>query len=72
MALTREQKDTLAGAVISHVATLLDNWEENTTIGYQQECAGIPYADAAQQVANWLARLPGGSWDSRLPDPRPR
>ena len=68
MPLTREQKQDLAGFVISHVANLAEFWSEYTKD--EDNLKGIDYDQAMQQIADWMGKLPGSQWDTRLPSPR--
>ncbi len=65
--MNRQQKQALAAEVIGQVANLAEFWDE--MVADSAELAGIDRAEAAQQIANWLGRLPGNQWDNRLPQP---
>lgn len=65
-ALTRDQKQRLAQIVISQAANLFEDWDHVREI---HGITGIDERVAKQQVANWLNRLPGDCWDTRLPLP---
>lgn len=64
MALTNDQKQRLAAALIGAAADMIECWSERAAT-YDAE--DIPRDEAAQQIARWLTRLPGSAWDTRLP-----
>jgi hypothetical protein len=64
--LTRRQKAILASELIRHSADLIEEWD---VAGSELNDQGFTAAEAATQIAKWLAHLPGDGWDRRLPDP---
>ncbi|MGD9622238.1 MAG: hypothetical protein AB7G47_19615 [Mycolicibacterium sp.] len=67
MSMTRTQRHALAFAVINRVADLSEFWTELID---EPELEGVDRAEAIQTIADWLGRLPGNRWDTRLPQPR--
>jgi len=70
--LSTRDKRALAATLIRAAGNLMEtDWQ----CGYYE---GIKYLDTsdedrqavAQQLADWLGRLPGDTWDTRLPTPR--
>lgn len=67
--MTRDQKKRLAAALINQASQLVEYWDEKVGSGYYQELADIDADEAAQQIADWLGRLPGEEWNTNLPQP---
>ncbi len=65
--LTNEQRRRLAQALICAGANLAQVMHEG---GNGTNLSDINHREAAQQIADWLGRLPHKSWDPRLPQPR--
>ncbi|GAT07682.1 hypothetical protein H7I77_09970 [Mycolicibacterium novocastrense] len=65
--MKRSQKQALALAVITRVADLAEFWTE--LVDQDPQLADVDYDEAMQTIANWLAKLPGDRWDTRLPMP---
>jgi hypothetical protein len=58
--MTKQQKEQLAGLLISQAGNLVEFWAE-------QGVDGLDKQEAAEQLAKWLSKLPGTEWDTRLP-----
>jgi len=67
MALNRSQKQAVAAALISMAGNLM---EDDWTTGYWDDIKDLNPEDVAQQLADWLGKLPGDAWDRRLPMPK--
>jgi hypothetical protein len=64
VALSRRQKHDLAWVVWNRVGNLAEFWEE-----YQAQddgLAGIEWEEMRKQLAIWLSRLPGDTYDERI------
>lgn len=64
MALTIDQKRTLAAALLSKAGDLVEFFPELCP----ELAEEVDAADAGAQLAVWLKNLPGSAWDTRLPD----
>jgi hypothetical protein len=61
--LKNEQKRRLAEALICAAGAMIEAMRRNEAAGL----AGIDPGLAAQQISDWLERLPHKAWDPRLP-----
>lgn len=66
-ALSREQKQVLATAMIDRVSQLAEFWDEMAQ-GYHLD--DMDQQAAIQQLANWMGKLPGTAWSNALPSPQ--
>lgn len=69
MAMTRMQKQVLAGLILDHAGNIVEFFGESDTLGKELKDAGVTSQEVAEVLGKWLHRLPGKSWDSRLVDP---
>lgn len=68
--MNREQKQALAMVLIDKAGDLIEFWSEQIECQPSHEILKtIDGREAAQQIANWLGRLPGNGWDNRIPTP---
>jgi hypothetical protein len=67
MALNREQKGELAAQVIRQVGNLVEFWNEHEDdLPEGHPLKNVALAEIRDQVATWMAKLPGDAWDVRL------
>lgn len=64
--LKNEEKRRLAEALICAAGTMIEAMRRDEAAGL----AGIDPGLAAQQISDWLERLPHKDWDPRLPLPQ--
>lgn len=64
--MTKAQKRILVDALLGAAGDMVENHPDNIP-----ELSDVPASEIAAQLAQWLKRLPGDSWDKRLPDPSP-
>lgn len=69
MAMTRIQKQVLAGLILDHAGNIVEFFGESDTLGKELKDAGVTPQEVAEVLGKWLHRLPGKTWDSRLVDP---
>jgi hypothetical protein len=62
--MTNDQKRQLANLVLFQAGNLIEYHTESLNE------LGIDPGEAAKQLTVWLAKLPGNSWDNRLPQPK--
>lgn len=65
--MTRAQRQELAKMLMDQAGNLVEFWGE-----YRDRCPGmenVEGSEVAEVLGQWLARLPGTSWDTRLVDP---
>jgi hypothetical protein len=67
MALTRKAKQALANALLGQAGNLVEFRGE--MLDDYEDLMDVPTEEIALQLTTWLARLPGESWDNRLPNP---
>lgn len=65
--LTREQQRALAALVMGRIADIAEFWGELTE--HLPALADADYHAGVAQLSKWANRLPGDTWDTRLPDP---
>lgn len=71
--MNRQEKQALAQMLISHVADIVEGWDQRIDDNPNREILkGINHVEASQTIANWLQYLPGDYWDVRLPQPQKR
>lgn len=63
--LTNAEKAAVAAALIHAAGTLVESWDEH--FASTGEDAPVDADLAAHQISRWLSRLPGKTWDTRLP-----
>jgi hypothetical protein len=62
--LTRKQQNALAFLVMSKVADLAEYPE---MLHGEYDLRGVDMEVVAQQLSSWMKKLPGTTWDDRLP-----
>jgi len=69
--MTRHQKEALAYALLGQAGDLIEFWHDYLRSGkLPDNLAGVDVEEAAEQLTQWLKRLPGDIWDNRLPLPQ--
>lgn len=63
--MTRTQKTALAQVVVTDI---VDAVLGEIDRGQLPKLEGVPWDAIAAQLATWMRSLPGGVWDSRLPE----
>jgi hypothetical protein len=65
--MTNAQKRALASALVTAAANLFETYDLGD--GYNNDIQDLPRDEVGRQLAQWLAKLPGDEWDTRLPQP---
>lgn len=65
--MTRGQQQRLAQKLIDKASEIVEFYEE---VCPDLKAEGVSWQQAAQQLSNWLQKLPGDGWNQLLPQPK--
>ena len=66
MSLNRAEKEFLASVLISEAGNIVEFFSERKDLASLRN-AKVTAEEVAECLAQWCKRLPGTSWDTRLP-----
>lgn len=69
MAMSNREKAELARAVLHQVGNLVEFRDDMLDTDTYPALRNVTTQEIALQLTRWLQRLPGESWDNRLPFP---
>ena len=72
MNLTKKQKAAIVSGMLSALGDYIEFFEERRDAGGGAGLEGVDSETVAAYVSQLASRLPGTTWDTRLPMPMPK